>query len=419
MSVERDRLARRLKLVRENAGLTQEQVAAELGVSRGLIGQFETAAKMPSSLQLTRLAKLYGRDVGDFFRVEAELGQAEAFAALFRAALASEPARAKAISETENLCREYASLEEVLGVSKDRLYPAEYEVPSPRSRWEAVRQGERLAEAERSRLKLGDSPIQDVATVLELQGLRAVEVALPEDVSGIFLNAQRDWLFIIVNSAHNFHRRAFSYGHEYCHALVDRDRSALVSRAENREELSEIRANAFAAAFLLPESGVRAFVQALGKGEQSRSVVQAFDEIQAVEGQKRFNAGSQDIEFYDVAHLAHHFSVSYDSALYRLLNLKLISNEEHEHLTRQKQTANLFRKYLGPEPNRLPKRPGFRHKLLLLALEAFRREVISRDKLRQICLLAEVPRESINELISAVAGDNDRKERSPDGTQSS
>ena len=90
-----------------------------------------------------------------------------------------------------------------------------------------------------------------------------------------------------MNEDHPPRRRLFSCAHEYCHVLVDRDRGGLVSRAENREELPEVRANAFAAAFLMPEGGVRAFVRRLGKGEQSRSQLRAYDETAVVEGQRR------------------------------------------------------------------------------------------------------------------------------------
>jgi Zn-dependent peptidase ImmA (M78 family) len=54
----------------------------------------------------------------------------------------------------------------------------------------------------------------------------------------------------------------FSYAHEYAHSLADRDVASLVSKRENRSELGEVRANAFAAAFRLPDDEVRAFMLA-------------------------------------------------------------------------------------------------------------------------------------------------------------
>jgi IrrE N-terminal-like domain len=155
----------------------------------------------------------------------------------------------------------------------------------------------------------------------------------------------------------------------------------MVSRVENREDLTEVRANAFAAAFLMPESGVRTFVRRLGKGEQSRSQLRAYDETQVVEGQRRQEAHSQDVQIYDVAHVAHHFGVSYETALYRLLNLK----DERVQLAQQKDMATGIMRFLGPEPEaKAPGHKPFRHQFVLLAVEAYRREEISRAKLREL-----------------------------------
>jgi Zn-dependent peptidase ImmA (M78 family) len=272
-----------------------------------------------------------------------------------------------------------------------------------RTRWDAIRQGERLADLERARLRLGEDPLSNLAEMLEVQGIRFIELSLPESISGLFLSDSKYGPSIIVNDEHSPRRQAFSCAHEYCHVLVDRDRGGLVSRAENREELSEVRANAFAAAFLMPEAGVRAFVRRLGKGEQSRSQLRAFDETAVVEGQRRREAHSQDIQVYDVGHLAHHFGVSYETSLYRLLNLKLVTEEERGALAQQKETAASIMRFLGPEPGaRAPGHKPFRHQLVLLAVEALRREVISRAKLKEVCDLAQVQPGEFQALASTV-----------------
>ena len=164
-----------------------------------------------------------------------------------------------------------------------------------------------------------------------------------------------------------------------------------------------MRANAFAAAFLMPEAGVRAFVRRLGKGEQSRSQLSAYDETQVVEGQRRREAHSQDIQVYDVAHIAHHFGVSFETALFRLLNLKLITDEERVRLAPQKDTASSIMRFLGTEPD--AKGPGhkpFKHQFVLPAIEAYRREAISRAKLRELCELAQVLPGEFKSLVATV-----------------
>ncbi len=405
MPLDRGELGRRLKKAREAAGLTQEDVADQLGISRGALAQFEAGAKAPNSLHLVRLAEIYRRELGELLAEEFDEAGRDPLTALFRAdlQLASDSERASAVAECARLCREYTNLETLLGVDQDRVYDVNYNTPLMRTRWDAIRQGERLAELERARLRLGEDPLTNLAEVLEAQGVRFIEMSLSDAISGLFLSDTRYGPSIIVNEDHPPRRRLFSCAHEYCHVLVDRGRGGLVSRAENREELFEVRANAFAAAFLMPETGVRAFVRRLGKGEQSRSQLRAFDETAVVEGQRRREAHSQDIQVYDVAHLAHHFGVSYETALYRLLNLKLLTEEERARLAEQKEAGASIMRFLGPEPDaKAPGHKPFRHQLVLLAVEALRREVISRAKLRELCALAQVEPGEFSALLATV-----------------
>ena len=65
-------------------------------------------------------------------------------------------------------------------------------------------------------------------------------------------------------------RKRFSYAHEYAHAILDRNMNAIVSTNDNSHELIEKRANAFAAAFLMPQAGVHWFLGLLDKGGASR-----------------------------------------------------------------------------------------------------------------------------------------------------
>lgn len=406
MAITKEELARRLRLAREASGLTQQEVAAEVGLSRGAVAQFETAVKAPSSLHLARLADLYRRDIGELLAPEFQENKLDGLAALFRAdlQLAGDRERARAVSECAKICREYTNLEALLGVDQDRIYPPEYGAPPMRSRWEAIRQGERLAALERARLKLGEDPIGDLPGILEQQGVRFVELPLPENISGLCLLDGKYGLSIFVNSEHHPRRQFFSCAHECCHLLVDRGQGSFVSRVENREDLVEVRANAFAAAFLMPEDGVRAFVRRLGKGEASRSQLRAYDEEgQAVTGQKRMEGHSQDFQAYDVAHLAHHFGVSYEMALYRVLNLKLVSEEERAQLAAEKDKVNAVMRMLGPELHaRGSGRKPFRHQFVLLGLEALRREVISRRKFRELCDLAQISPEEIEALVATI-----------------
>jgi hypothetical protein len=89
-------------------------------------------------------------------------------------------------------------------------------------------------------------------------------------------------------------------------------------------------------------------------------------------------------------------------ALYRLLNLKLVTDEERVALVQQKEAAASIMRFLGNEPDAALSRKPFRHQLALLAVEALRREVISRAKLREICDLAQVQPAEFEALVATV-----------------
>jgi len=387
-------LGKRLKAAREQLDLTQAQVAAQLGLSRGALAQIELGMRAPNSLQLARLAEIYQRGLGEFLADDFDPVGRDALVALFRSdpQLADDPARAAAVRRCVRLAREYTHLEELLGIAAERPSPPEYDLAAPRTRWDAIQQGERLAEEERDRLGLGIDPIRDIRTVLEQQGIRVLEEQLlPENVSGIFLNDQRHGLSIIVNGSHHSRRRLFSYAHEYGHALADRDVASLVSKVENRSALREVRANAFAAAFLMPDAGVRAFMRSRGKGD-ARSVLQVFDESEVLTAQRRAGSRGQEIQLYDVVHVASHFGTSFDSALYRLLNLRIITDAQRERFASQRDLANIIRSQYFGEDEQEEEQLQHPHKdFLFLALDALRHAGISRGKLNELAALAEAP----------------------------
>ncbi|HVQ74039.1 MAG TPA: XRE family transcriptional regulator [Candidatus Binatia bacterium] len=402
MPVNQQELGRRLRLAREACRMTQEAVARRLGVSRSTVAQMELGNRAVTSLELDRLATLYGRDIREF--LAEEFREDDALVALFRAHpddLEQEQV-ADAIRGCMALGREVTNLERLLGIDRDLGAVAVYPVPAPRGRWPAVQQGEQVADQERLRLGLGVAPIANVAEMLETQGVRTALVDLPEDVSGLTLSRPTVGLFIVANRRHHFLRRRFSYAHEYAHVLLDRDRLGTISRARDRDDLIEVRANAFAASLLLPEEGVRRFMTTIGKGGPSRLQADVFDESGVVEVRARAAPESRDVQLYEVAELADHFGVSRLAALYRLRNLRLITDAELETLRRQ-EDAGQGRQVAAlldlPEVDHEAARNEFRHRLLGLALEALRRGEISRAKLVELAGMVDLGPEEVARLL--------------------
>jgi Zn-dependent peptidase ImmA (M78 family)/transcriptional regulator with XRE-family HTH domain len=417
MPITQKELARRLRAAREACHLKQEDVARHLGVSRPTIAQIELGNRAISSLELDKLAYLYGRDIREL--LADEFREEDALVALFRLhPEVSEQEDVQAVlRESMALGREFTNLERLLEIERDRAALPVYPVRAPQSRWQSVQQGEQAAVEERRRLQLGGAPLPDLAELLESQGVRTAQLSLPEDLSGLTLFDPEIGPFVVANNrapGHSRLRRRFSYAHEYCHVLLDREQKGTISRTSERDSLLEVRANAFAAAFLMPGSGVREFVHRLGKGRPSRLQADVFDEEEAQRVQARPEPGSQAIQMHDVVLLAHYFGVSRLAALYRLKNLGFLTQVELEALKQQEEEG--AGKHLAtlldlPEPDAEAARNEFRHRFLALGLEAFRRDEITRSKLRELAEMVGVSSGELDDVLAsagfAAGGDDD------------
>lgn len=400
-----EELGRRLRTARETCGLTQDDVAAELGVSRSAVAQIEAGKRGVGGIELAKLAFLFGRDMREL--VELEFHEADPLAALFRSNedVSSDRVVRQRLRDCIALGREITNLEHLLGFDREVAFSASYSIPDPTSKWDAIEQGARIADEERRRLGLGHGPAPEMSELLETQGIRAARLSLPDDVSGLTLSDARIGLFVVVNDTHADVRQRFSYAHEYAHALVDRKRFGLVSRDSRRDDLVEVRANSFAAAFLLPAEGLRQFLANVGKGKPTRTQLDIFfggrdgrgEDVASIEA--RTDPHAQQIQLYDVVQLAHHFQVSAPTALYRLKNLRIINQGELDALRPAVDAkANQVRKLL-----RLPDFPSeaasFQRRFLSLGLEALRRGYVSRAKVVELGKMVDISKPEIEQLI--------------------
>lgn len=404
MSVDAAELARRLRDARIACGLTQEAVAAKLGLSRPALVQLEQGNRSVTSLELDRLAYLYGRDIRDFL---AESFSADnVLVALFRRhpdLQNDAEATFDAVRDCLALGRELTQLESHLQIDRDLALLPTYRLGTPTSRWAAVIQGTRIAAEERRRLGLGNGPVSSLPELLETQGVRTAQVPLPDDLSGLTLVESQVGILVVVNRRQGALRRRFSFAHEYCHVLLDRDSTGSISRRSDRESLLEVRANAFAAAFLLPPEGVEEVLSGLAKGAGG-------DKLDVFDGEATFSVKTkktperQEIQIYDVVLLAHHFGVSRMAALYQLKSMRWVNEARFEMLKRledrgqAKRVATLLRL---EEPESI--NDDLRHRFLALGFEALRRGKISHRKLLELGRLVGADPEDIDATLESAS----------------
>jgi Zn-dependent peptidase ImmA (M78 family)/transcriptional regulator with XRE-family HTH domain len=403
MSIDQAELGRRLRQAREACGLTQDDVAQEMGLARATVAQIELGNRSVSGLELAKFSYLYARDIRDFV---AQTFNADSLTSvLLRAEDGEDDGVRAALRDCIALGHQLRDLEGMLGISRSTATVPSYPSVTLASKWDAIQSGTRAASEERRRLGLGFGPLGDVPALLEAQGIRTGLIQMPSGVSGLMISDSSVGLFVAVNRDHPAVRQRFSWCHEYAHLLLDRAQMGHVSRESERNDLVEVRANVFAANLLMPEEGVRQLVGTLGKGSASRLHAEVFDEIGVVPVDTRTAGGSQDLQIYDVVKLAHHFGVSVLSALYRLMNLRLITDKQFEHM-KQMDSAGLSKQLaavLGlTEVTDEENISAFYRRYLILALEAYRREKISRRKLIEIATKLGVGEVEVERVIEGL-----------------
>lgn len=415
MSLDLVTLGKRLREARENCAITQEQAAEGIGVPRTAIVHMEAGRRVSTTLELADLAELYKKPVAHFLTKTSAQDESatEAVQLHLRVehAFRQDPGVKASIDKWLQVVREGAELNQLLGASTPEALPL-YSQSHPRTLAEAFQQGESVAEQERKRLGLGENPVHMLPDLLSSVGAWVASVNLPKEISGMFLHERSIGTVILINNTHPRVRRRFSYAHEYAHALIDRERdsTAMVSTQANSIERTEKRANAFAAAFLMPQSGVRSYLSAIDKGGPTRQVHAVYGIAGSEQAEERTAPGSQKIVYQDVARLARYFGVSYQVAAYRLRDLNLIGPSELQALVDQMDQANSYLKVLkffeaidtdevtadgAEETCELVSQVVYR------AIEAYRREGISRERLLDIGTKIGIPGKKLVELAVA------------------
>ncbi len=411
-NITQEILAERVRIARLAADLTQDELAQALGLPRTAIVQLESGNRAISTLELARIAEQCARSISSFFEEETE--ESDALVTILRATdeLENKDEWKAELAKYVTIFREGVSLQKYLDAPLSSG-PPEYKQPSPSRVMEAVDQGSKVAQQERLRLNLGMNPIPDMADLINSQGIWASGAKLLDAVSGLFMRHSSIGLGILVNFTHPRARKRFSYAHEYAHALMDRSLRASVSVTAKRSDLHEVRANAFAADFLMPSGGVNAFLESRGKSGpnvESQTVYDAgIDEgtDSNVRGQRRALARAKMVTFEDLVALARHFGVSYIAAAYRLKSLSIVNELEFENLKSKESIAEELTKILdgfgneGPEKNSKPDREIV-SQVLHLAMEAFRREKISEGKLRDIAKLLDFPGRTLIHMAKSI-----------------
>jgi Zn-dependent peptidase ImmA (M78 family)/DNA-binding XRE family transcriptional regulator len=265
-------IARRLRELREAAGLTQGQVAAHLKLPRSAVSEMESGKRDVLAVELFELARLLGRPVEALVAVEPA---AEAGDVMMRAL----PASTSGVPRPEigtffAACRLYHELEAQAGDARPpALRAVAREVAT-------FRQAQQLADEERERLDLGATPGRLLLDLLEERlRIKVIALPLPADLSGCSVVSPVFGAAILVNRDQTGGRQVFTLAHEYFHLLTARQFAAARARealsvcggqlgrpASGKPKIEQL-ADQFAGRLLLPPAHFVERLQALRKAD--------------------------------------------------------------------------------------------------------------------------------------------------------
>jgi Zn-dependent peptidase ImmA (M78 family)/transcriptional regulator with XRE-family HTH domain len=290
----RDLTAVRVRALIDASGLSQARFAARAGLDASKMSKSLSGVRRFSSLDLARIAEVGGTSVDWLLGAG---GGPPAVAA--RAANLHDGAVEAAVREAQRLADVREDLA-FLGYERPpAIVPFEH-APHPTA-------GAELAAWAVAELrKAGGDPLtRDLASVVEHYfGVDVAVVAVPPGCDGLAFQTDHTRLVLVTTTDHPTRQR-FTLAHELGHLLAGDDQGPHVDRdvmdPDRRRQPSERRANAFAAAFLLPEDTLRA----------------ALSEV-------------DDLPVDAFARMVMRFSVSPSTLAYRLGGLGLVTHRQRD-----------------------------------------------------------------------------------------
>jgi transcriptional regulator with XRE-family HTH domain len=243
----------KIRKLREEIGLTQEDLAKSVGLSSEFISLLELGKRSPSLESLSKIARFLDKEVSFFI-----LEKKETFDTLIRGQGLDAKSR-RLMKKFKKYCDEYLELEEMTGRQSD-LAPLYTNITA-----------EKMAEQERRRLDIGNDPIHDVFFLLEQNGLHVWRYPVPEEInlSGAFVFVDyKQAAFALVNSSLLVAQQMLAAAHEYGHYLKDRHDGAVIDNPDIFIEdyitlyhAREKYAQTFALHFLMPPRKIKEIVE--------------------------------------------------------------------------------------------------------------------------------------------------------------
>lgn len=233
----KDVFAHRFKTARLIAGLSQQDLAKKLDITKQSISKYERSLMLPDSSQLINISNALNFPPDYFFRpLTVKLENVEFRKRSKLKGKKLEAVKAKVIDEVER----YLELEELLGVNHPFSNPIK---ETPISSLDDV---ENASDKLLQEWNLGHNPLPNVIEMVEDNGVKVIEIDAQEDFDGLSDLVGDSIPVIVVNKNTDIVRKRFNLLHELGHLLLQ------ISSDVNKKD-KEGFCNRFAGAMLIPK----------------------------------------------------------------------------------------------------------------------------------------------------------------------
>jgi Zn-dependent peptidase ImmA (M78 family)/DNA-binding XRE family transcriptional regulator len=232
----------RLRVARELAALSQNQLASRVGLSPGAISQFESGATRPGAESLSQLADALRVPVGFFSQPITETH--EGFFRSLRRTAVSDRRRARSVAHVaHDLALAAAASGQFPGSAIPRILPSGLNADP--------REIEDIAQQVRRCWSVPDGPVEDVVSLLENHGVVVIRLPLGSaDVDAFSLPFADHPVVVLGSDKDDRARSRFDCAHELAHLVMHGELIWGVKEVEDQ-------AHQFAAAFLMPAEQIR------------------------------------------------------------------------------------------------------------------------------------------------------------------
>jgi Zn-dependent peptidase ImmA (M78 family) len=292
----------RIKNSRIQKGLSLQEVADNIGVSKQMISKYETGKSIPNSAKLIALSKLFSQKVDYFFRKpEVELGEIN-----FRKKSKFGNKKINSLKEDIRIQIEnYLLIENICNLNIVFNNPIQnFQIQSKNDIVLAVK-------SLRESWKIGNDVIHNIIELLEYNEIKVIEVADDSSLfDGLATIIDEKYYVLVINKNMPIERKRFTLLHELGHLLLN------ITSSENKE--IEKYCNLFASEMLLSEENAK-----MEFGEKRRSISKE-----------------------ELKNIQEKYGISVAAIVYKLGNINIISQEKTATFFKQMNSNPILKKEL-------------------------------------------------------------------------